>query len=145
MNIKKILSLLLLLIVFASCGGGGGSNKHLSHLTDDEKAAFVKSMLEVFDFIDLNSDGYITYDEATLVFQERFIQKDKDGDGKIEQEDYSNDSNVVYVIPYDKDGDGVASHEEYDSFYREVFQNRLDINGSGRISKDEFISAFEIY
>jgi len=142
MNKFRFISIIICLTFLGACGGGSSGEVPLQRLSEDDRSEVVTSLLEMFDAMDANKDGYLTEAEANVFFDARFNEKDANGDQLIEQSDLTDSPNTTYVIPYDQDGDGVTTREEYDAHYRSVFHDHLDQNGDGKVSKEEYLEAF---
>ncbi len=140
-NTFSFLLLFILLLNLSACGGSSGSGP-LSHLSEADQKSFKTTMLNLFDAIDADKDGYLTKDEFEAAFIAKFKQYDADGDLTLEQEDFDSDQNTTHSLPYDTDNDGVASKDEYLAYYRNIFKEKLDLDGSTKVSREEYLEAF---
>jgi len=138
----RFVPVILLLVFLGGCSGGSSGEEPIARLSEEDRSEVSASLLEMFDAMDANQDGYLSKAEAKVFFDARFEEKDTNNDQMIEQSDLTDDPNTTYIIPYDQDGDGVATREEYDTYYRNVFHTHLDQNGDGKVSKEEFVEAF---
>ncbi|MBD8893997.1 EF-hand domain-containing protein [Roseibium litorale] len=96
-----------------------------------------KGFARMFEKFDQNSDGVITQDEVNAVIEARFKAGDKDGNGSVTLDEFSEavlaESKPMQVRVFqrlDRDGDGTVTTEEFDRATDRMF-SRLDRDGDG--------------
>lgn len=105
----------------------------------------------IFERLDTNKDGEITFEEMTAKSTERFSKLDKDGNGSISVEEMTV-RKKEFFDRMDKDGSGSISKDEARAFHemkREARKVRhayrmleiLDIDKNGIVTKEEFAAA----
>lgn len=106
---------------------------------------------DIFERLDTNKDGEISFEEMTAKSTERFSKLDKDGNGTVTVEEMTV-SKREFFDKLDADKNGTISKEEAKAFHkmkREMRKERhaarmmeiLDSNGDGTVSKEEFTAA----
>ena len=117
--------------------------------TDGAKKSHHKAGM--FERLDTNKDGEITFEEMTARSTERFSKLDKDGNGTISVEEMTV-RKKVFFDKLDTDSSGSISMEEAKAFRDKRHENRkerhsarmlelLDADGNGTVSSDEFEAA----
>mgnify|MGYP003663424176 CR=1 FL=1 len=105
----------------------------------------------MFERLDTNGDGALTFEEMTAKSTERFSKLDEDGNGTISIEEMTV-RKKVFFDKLDTDGNGSMSMEEAKAFRHKMHENRkerhsarllelLDADGNGMVSSDEFEAA----
>ena len=105
----------------------------------------------IFERLDTNKDGEITFEEMTAKSSERFSKLDKDGNGSISVEEMTF-RKKEFFDKLDADGSGSISKEEARAFHemkREERKERhsarmleiLDTDNDGTVTKEEFAAA----
>ncbi len=105
----------------------------------------------IFERLDTNKDGEITFEEMTAKSTERFSKLDKDGNGTISIEEMTV-RKQEFFDKIDKDGNGSISKDEASAFHemkREERKERhasrmleiLDTDKDGAVTKEEFAAA----
>ena len=106
---------------------------------------------EIFERMDTNKDGEISFEEMTAKSTERFSKLDKDGNGTVSFEEMTVEKKEIFD-KLDKDGNGSISKEEAKAFHelkREMRKERhskrileiLDTDKDGTVSKEEFAAS----
>ena len=107
----------------------------------------------IFERLDTNKDGEITFEEMTAKSTERFSKLDKDGNGTISVEEMTVQKKEFFD-KIDADGNGTINKEEARAFHemkREERKERhssrmleiLDKDKDGTVTKEEFAAASE--
>ena len=102
----------------------------------------------IFERLDANKDGQLSFEEMTLRSTERFQKLDKDGNGSISIEEMTA-MRKDFFDKLDKDGNGLISKEEAEAFrgmHRPMKKEKrdarmlkyLDADGNGLISMEEY-------
>ncbi|WP_293958832.1 EF-hand domain-containing protein [Sneathiella sp.] len=105
----------------------------------------------MFERLDTNNDGELTFEEMTAKSTERFSKLDKDGNGTISVEEMTI-RKKEFFDKLDVDGSGSISMEEAKAFRQKKHEDRkerhsarlmelLDADGNGTVSSDEFAAA----
>ena len=103
---------------------------------------------DIFERLDTNKDGQISFEEMTVKSTERFQKLDADGNGSISVEEMTA-GKKEFFNKLDTDGNGLISPEEAKAFHelkREMkkaehdarLMKYLDTDGNGIISKEEY-------
>ncbi|MEX1035324.1 MAG: EF-hand domain-containing protein [Sneathiella sp.] len=105
----------------------------------------------MFEHLDTNKDGEISFEEMTVKSTERFSKLDKDGSGTVSIEEMTV-RRKEFFDKLDKDKSGAISKEEAKAFRESMHESRkerhstrlleiLDTDGNGTVSSDEFAAA----
>lgn len=141
---------------FAQGPGGHGAfmerlraaDKNADGMLSREEAASLPRILERFDAIDADHNGFITFEELRAFHgQQRhrhggFLKHlDKDGDGRISRDEAAAAPRLAQRFDQiDADHDGFLTREELRAAHqaqREAHWKRLDTDGDGRVSLAE--------
>ncbi|MZR29319.1 EF-hand domain-containing protein [Sneathiella litorea] len=106
---------------------------------------------DIFERLDTNKDGEITFEEMTVKSTERFSKLDKDGNGAISIEEMTV-RKKEFFDKLDTDNNGTISKEEARAFHKVKREERkerhagrimkiLDADGNGTVTKEEFAAA----
>lgn len=92
-------------------------------------------------FLDTDDNGTVDLDEFVAGRTAQFERQDKNGDGFLTEEEFSDPARPArgarFLRRMDKDGDQSVSQGEIDAALQQRF-DRLDKDGNGTITPDEF-------
>jgi Ca2+-binding EF-hand superfamily protein len=105
---------------------------------------------KMFERLDTNKDGEISFEEMTVKSSERFEKLDKDGNGTISVEEMTV-RKKEFFDKLDADGSGTISQEEAKAFREKKgerkkerhatrIMERFDADKDGKISREEYQS-----
>ncbi len=101
-------------------------------------AQYMNTLVKESEFpkMDVNKDGFATYEEMLTYQEQRFNELDKDKNGVLDSSELKADQTKMFERA-DKDKNGKITRQEATSQFNEYF-NGMDADKNGKVSEKEY-------